>query len=167
MATDHVAEALRRMAGEYAALVRRTLGDRLVSVVLFGSVARGDPSPSSDIDLLIVAQGLPSGQFARKRLLAAADADFEAALEAAERDGISTRLARIVRTPVEAARVIPLYLDMTEDGILLYDRDGFFAAVLDRVRSSLQRLGSRRVRLGKSWYWDLKPDFRPGDTIEI
>jgi hypothetical protein len=51
--------------------------------------------------------------------------------------------------------------------VLLHDRQGFFAAILDRVRSSLRRLGSRRIWSGRSWYWDLNPDFRPGDSFEI
>ncbi|MFN8643281.1 MAG: nucleotidyltransferase domain-containing protein [Candidatus Binatia bacterium] len=165
--TDPVADTLRRLAEQYAELVRDALGDRVVSIVLFGSVARGDPSPSSDIDLLIVARDLPAGQFARQRLLAAADAAFEPALQAAERQGIDPRLARIVRTPAEAARAIPLYLDMTEDAVRLHDPDGFFAGELDRVRAALRRLGSKRIREGRHWYWDLKPDFRRGDVIEI
>ena len=165
--SDSPAHTLRGLAAQYAEQVRLALGDRLVSIVLFGSVARGDPSPTSDLDLLIVARDLPTGQFARKRLLQAADAAFEPALVAAERQGIETRLARIVRTPQEAARPIPLYLDLTEDAVLLYDADGFFAAVLDRLRASLRRLGSRRIREGRHWYWDLKPDFRRGDVIEL
>jgi hypothetical protein len=44
---------------------------------------------------------------------------------------------------------------------------GTFAGVLDRVRASLRRLGPRRIWQGKSWYRDLKPDFKPGDVIEI
>jgi UTP:GlnB (protein PII) uridylyltransferase len=35
------------------------LRERLVSLVLFGSVARGRACPTSDIDLLLVAEGLP------------------------------------------------------------------------------------------------------------
>jgi uncharacterized protein len=160
-------KALRSIAVRYAELLEGTLGEHLVSVVLFGSVARGDASLRSDIDLLIVARGLPRGQFARKRLLLPADRELGPELEPLGARGISTRLARIVRTPEEAGRTIPLYLDLTEDAVLLFDRDGFFARILERVRASLRRLGSRRVWSGKSWYWDLKPDFRRGDRIEI
>jgi predicted nucleotidyltransferase len=160
-------DVLRDLAGRYAELLRSHLGARLVSVVLFGSVARREAGSTSDIDLLIVAEGLPHGQFARKRELAAADIDFEDELEGAAAAGIDTRLARIVRTPQEAARSIPLYLDLTEDAVLLYDRDGFFAGVLDRLRATLRRLGARRIREGTTWYWDLKPDFEPGDVVEI
>lgn len=158
---------LRGLAEAYATLLEKHLGKRLISVVLFGSVARGSATPNSDIDLLIVARDLPRGHFARKRILHAADEAFEAALMRAEKKGIETHLARIVRTPEEARRTIPLYLDMTEDAALLFDRDAFFAKILDRVRISLRALGSRRVRMGKTWYWDLKPDFKPGDVIEI
>jgi len=49
----------------------------------------------------------------------------------------------------------------------LYDRNGFFSGILDRIRSSMKRLGSRRIREGKPWYWELKPDFKRGDLIEI
>lgn len=44
---------------EYARLVAATLGDDLKSVVLYGSVARGDAKTNSDIDLLVVADNLP------------------------------------------------------------------------------------------------------------
>ncbi len=76
-------------------------------------------------------------------------------------------LARIARAPRKAARPIPLYLDLTEDAVILHDRDAFFAQVLHRVRTSLKRLGARRIRQGATWYWDLKPDFQPGEVIEI
>jgi hypothetical protein len=32
----------------------------------------------------------------------------------------------------------------------------------------MRALGSRRVYLADgSWYWDLKPDFRPGEVVEL
>jgi hypothetical protein len=31
----------------------------------------------------------------------------------------------------------------------------------------LAHLGARRVWLGNAWYWDLKPDYRPGDVFEL
>lgn len=37
--------------------LRALYGDRLVEVVLFGSTARGDDRPESDVDLLVVLRG--------------------------------------------------------------------------------------------------------------
>lgn len=167
MSEPSVAGRLQKLARRYAELLADSLGERLQSVVLFGSVARGDATADSDVDLLIVARDLPAGQFARKRLLADVDARFEADVAAAAAGGLDVRLARIVRSPEEASRLRPLYLDLTDDAVLLVDRDGFFAGVLDRLRESLRRLGSRRVKQGTHWYWDLKPDFRRGDVFEL
>jgi hypothetical protein len=161
-----VSAALLTLARRYTELLVDSLGERLVSVVLFGSVARADAGPGSDIDLQIVARDLPRGQFARKALLAEADQAFEALLSEAE-DKDTARLARIVRTPEEAERVVPLYLDMTEDAVLLHDQAGFFGGILERLRASLRRLGARRVRQGTTWYWDLNPDGRPAAEIVL
>jgi len=39
--------------------------------------------------------------------------------------------------------------------------------VLERVRERLRELGAQRKQPGTVRYWDLKPDFRPGEVIEI
>ena len=45
------------------------LGDRLLSLVLFGSVARSQARPTSDIDLVVVVEGLPRRLADRRRPL--------------------------------------------------------------------------------------------------
>ncbi len=162
-----VAGALRAAAERYAALLEEHLGDRLVSVVLFGSVARGEAGPDSDVDLLIVGEGFPPGRFARLRLLEEADRAFEPELEALRGRGIHTRLSRVIKTRAEAGRTVPLYLDLVEDAHLLYDRDGFFAGVLVRLRRRLAELGAERRTLGRVRYWVLKPDLAPGEIVEL
>jgi len=139
------------------------LGQHLVSLVLFGSVARGEARKASDIDLLVIAEGFPKSLSERRRPLLAEWSRVRAAkgLPAVEWN-------LVTKTPEEARYHSPLYLDITEDGILLIDRGGFFQAVLDAMRVRMRELGSRRVFLGDgSWYWDLKPDFRFGEVVEI
>ena len=158
---------LRELASAYCSALRHHLGEDLISVVLYGSVARGEASQTSDIDLLIVAEGLPKGRFARKKCLAKADDDISAKLDALSDQGIETSLTRVLKTPGEASRVVPLYLDLVEDAVLLFDRNGFFKDVLARIRLSLEKLGARRMVSGRVRYWDLKPDLRPGERFEI
>jgi len=148
---------LRELADDYAALLRSAFGDRLVSVVLFGPVARGDAHASSDIDVLVVIDPIAPGPFSRKDLLAAADDALAPLIASAEMDGIRTRLRRIVGTRVDAEQMIALHLDLAEDGVLLVDREGFMATMLGSVRASLARLDARRVREGTSWYWEMRP----------
>jgi hypothetical protein len=54
-----------------------------------------------------------------------------------------------------------------EDGVILFDRDGFFGSVLDSVRARLARLGSRQERLGHIRYWVLSPGAAPGETVTL
>ncbi|MBI4264920.1 MAG: nucleotidyltransferase domain-containing protein [Acidobacteria bacterium] len=139
------------------------LGPRLVSLVLFGSVARGTADASSDIDLLIVAGGFPKSLAERRRPLLT---EWRRVRVVRGVDEVEWNL--VTKTPDEARYHSPLYLDMVEDAILLFDRDGFFARVLDAMRARMRALGSRRVFLADgSWYWDLKPDFRFGEVVEI
>lgn len=158
---------LRRLAEAYALAAREVLGDNLTSVVLFGSVARGEAGPGSDVDLLVVCRELPAGAFRRRRLVEPVEERLEPALRSLWEQGLCAGFTVVLRTEAEAACFHRPYLDMVEDAVLLYDRDGFFAFVLARLRERLRSLGAERRRLGDVAYWDLKPDFRPGDVIEL
>ncbi|MGH7392941.1 MAG: nucleotidyltransferase domain-containing protein [Candidatus Rokuibacteriota bacterium] len=162
-----VNETLAAAAARYAELLRATLGDSLVSVALFGSVARGEAHADSDLDLLVVCETLPAGRFARLRVLEPAERAFQHDLDRLDGQGVRTRLSLVVKTRDEAQRVVPLYLDLVEDARLLHDRGGFFAGVLERLRASLARHGAERRRLGRVRYWVLKRDFRPGEVVEL
>ncbi len=76
-------------------------------------------------------------------------------------------LSPIFKTPAELLRGTPLLLDMTEDARILHDPDRCLGSVLDSLRARLTALGSRRIWRGDAWYWDLKPDYKWGDVIEL
>ena len=42
---------------EFAAKAREARGDAIEEIILFGSVARGDDRPDSDIDILVITAG--------------------------------------------------------------------------------------------------------------
>jgi predicted nucleotidyltransferase len=143
------------------------LGDNLTSVVLFGSVARGEAGSRSDIDLFVVCRELPKGAFRRRRLVEPISDRLQASLRRLWERGVHAEFTEVLRSEEEAAHFHPLYLDMVCEAVLLYDRSGFFASVLARMRERLQAMGAKRRRLGRVTYWDLKPDFRPGEVIEL
>jgi len=139
------------------------LGDNLVSLVLFGSVARGDSNEHSDIDLLLVARGLPRRLADRRRPLLELWRELRG-----ERELPAVHWNLLAKSLEEARTHSPVYLDMVEDAVLLYDQGGFFAGVLHEMQRRMEALGSRRVFLDDgSWYWDLKPSFRFGEVVEI
>jgi hypothetical protein len=77
------------------------------------------------------------------------------------------RLAPIFKTPSEVRRGSPLFLDMLDDGRLLFDCGGFFAGQLAALKARLDKLSSKRIWKDDAWYWDLKPDYKPGDEIVL
>ena len=51
-------DAARKIAVQYAEDVRGHFGDRLRGIRLYGSTARGDWTPESDIDVLVLLDGV-------------------------------------------------------------------------------------------------------------
>jgi predicted nucleotidyltransferase len=160
-------DKLTNLARRYARLLQDALGERLVSMALFGSVARGTANAHSDIDLFVVIRDLPPGAFPRRETVEPAREALLSELEELWRAGIYADVIEVLRTPQEAGLFHLLYLDMADEGLVLYDRDGFLAKRLARVRERLEELGAMRRQVGKVTYWDLKPDFVPGEVITL
>lgn len=143
-------------------------GSRLVSIVIFGSIARGTYTPDSDLDILLIVKGLPRSRMERvEEFLAAIETPLAETLAQLAKQGYHTHLSPFFKTPEEAKIFSPLYLDMTQEVMILFDREGFFHARLSALKARLQELGSKRVWQGNRWYWILKPDLKPGEVFEI
>jgi hypothetical protein len=96
-------------------------------------------------------------------------AEFEEVERAVERQtgGRVPPLSPIFKSPEEAAGGNPLYYDMTEYALILYDRDGLVAQILHRTRERMRALGARKIQRGNAWYWILKKDFAPGEVFAL
>jgi predicted nucleotidyltransferase len=146
---------------------RRHYGDRLVSIAVFGSVGRRTPRADSDVDLLLIVESLPDGRTARMAEFAPVELALARALADARAQGVETRVSPVLKTPAELAHGSPLMLDMVDDARLIVDRDGVLARALEALRARLAARGARRIWRGNAWYWDLKPDYRPGEVFDL
>jgi len=145
---------------------RGLLGDRLVALVLYGSVAKSRARPDSDVDVLLVVRHLPIGVRARRQLIDQAVEEGEAAIRQTRPYGC---ICPVLKTPEEVERGGPLFYDMTVPGEaeVLHDPSGFFGLFLDGLRARMAALGSRRRSYLGHAYWDLKPDWKPGDVVDL
>jgi uncharacterized protein len=149
--------------------LEQVYGDRLISVVLFGSVARGTANPDSDLDLLVIIDGLPEryGDRLDDILPILKGLRVDPTYDLLISEGIFPSPSVILFTPKEANQHRLLYLDMIEDSVRLFDRQGFFENRLEALRIRLKELGAAKTRQNGDWYWDLKPDLRPGEALVL
>jgi len=120
--------------------IRDLMGDPLVGVVLFGSVARGNSRESSDVDLLVV---LDEGQAVTRELYSRWDEHF----------GADRHSPHFVLLPPNPAAVGSLWMEAAVDGVVYYDPDGKVSRLLGEIRRMIAdgRL-SRRLAYGLP-YW--------------
>ncbi|MBI2370684.1 MAG: nucleotidyltransferase domain-containing protein [Deltaproteobacteria bacterium] len=162
-----ISAAWRALADRVVAEYRAALGGDLLAVACFGSVARGQAGPESDLDLYVVTRGQvadPLGQCLGGAIRLRETREYRALA----REGHRPDPMPIFHTVAKLATHPWILLDIADHGVILYDPAGILAWELEAVRRRLRELGSKRVmRPDGSWYWDLKPDWRPGETIEL
>jgi predicted nucleotidyltransferase len=162
-----ILSTFERLIDTITAEAHRLYGTRLECLAVFGSVGRGTMRADSDIDLLVVVEPLPNGRLARIEEFAPVETAVAPLLEQVRTVGVDTRISAVIRTPAEVRAGSPLMFDMTEDARILYDPRAVLRDALDDLRRRLDKLGARRIWRDGWWYWDLKPDLRPGETFEI
>ena len=139
----------------------------ILSFALFGSVARGKARPDSDIDLLIVHKPIefsPMGRFVELLLYKVNKSDEYKRLQ---KKGFSADPYPIFMTENDLYERPLILLDILDHGIVIYD-SGVLEKRFVSLKQRLHELGSKRITLEDgTWYWILKPNWKPGEVIEL
>lgn len=159
-AYDDIVAALSEAGG-------RVYGERLKALVLFGSVARGTQRPDSDIDILLIAEHLPSSRMARTIEFEDVEALLLPQRRAAAARGVHAEFSPLIRTPAELEAGSFAFLDIPTEGRYLYDPEGIARHYFEQLAARLAAQGAERRFIDGSPYWLLKPNARPGEPITI
>lgn len=137
------------------------LGDELQeaeAVGIFGSLVRGDFSPTSDIDIFVVVKEDERGCLEVDDLWWRRIRD---ALSKFQRD------VTVLVYSTEGLRKISNWyvLRLASDGILVFDQ-GNIRELFDKILKVAKKAGLRQVKRGKHWVWSA-PDLKLGEVLEL
>jgi predicted nucleotidyltransferase len=169
MTTLTLAEAVREFSAQVAEILKDRYQDKLVSVCLFGSAARGQLRKGSDIDFLVVTKEAYQTYSKRVKEIMPLLASIREAEEYRRLEGFALNLepSFLLSTVGEVMRHPPLLIEISQEGKLLFDRDDFLKQELNKVRKVMERLGSVRKKTPHGHYWVLQPGLKPDEVIEL
>lgn len=113
----------------------------IVAALLFGSWAKGAETPDSDIDLLIVADGINPKRHRRGTEIAYIKHCLPA---------LSLDIILFTKEEVQSnfRNHNPLFLDITEEGIIILDREDFLRNLILETKEHIRQRGIKRFRDG-------------------
>jgi len=125
----------------------RVFGRDLLGIVFFGSVARGEAFPDSDLDVLLV---MDRGTPIRRDLYTRWEEALSLFAERSFSRDVSPHFSHLPVSPRQAGS---LWLEIAIDGIVLWEQEGQVSAALRDLRSHIAEGGvTRRIRHGHP-YW--------------
>ena len=152
------------LVGVCMQLHRSSLG--LLGVWLFGSVARGEAHPNSDVDLLVAASGL-KGSRSRMADVAMSPVNVGSEKTFFFRNGFVTDVSLYPMTEEELGRFYPIMLDVLDQGVIIYERGEILSRVARSMKEWLSAMRVRRVALKSGWMWLLPPDLKVGEPVGV
>ena len=120
----------RQAAQEFARRVTTALGDRVDSIVLYGSVARGEARRDSDIDILVISPDPPRIRGALSEIRSGFAYEHNYAFFLSLLLYSREELCNLQRVRS------PFLLNVTKDGMILYDNGIFSRVRTDGITAS-------------------------------
>jgi predicted nucleotidyltransferase len=144
---------------EYLDKLHRNFGEKIVGVLLFGSVARGDAKPlkkyESDIDLIVLIRGIPENISERLTLKAKLVMELR----------LGSCVQGFWMPPEELPRLVGArtgyIMDALTEGILLYDPERIIEESKKTLERELKERGVEKKKYG--WVWPIKA----GEIIKL
>jgi len=136
---------LNNILDEFLQKCKQKFGDDLISIILFGSYARGTAVEYSDVDLLVIAKNLPKRRIDRHKVLR------DIVLEFIYRYGINISPILVEPRDLSLKSINPLICGILTGYKIIYDRDNFWKNYLERIKPIIKRIKPIFIDEEKEW----------------
>lgn len=165
---DRVSYIFRDYLYNFVRLLKENYKEDLLSIILFGSVARGKWNNESDIDLFIIFSNKSSIKTAINNQLTKIISDYErkSKLKNSKGDRLFSTIQDISLLLKDLHTFRTLFYDIAMDGIILFDSNQTGFHFLRKIKKRIEEKGLRRVFIKENdYYWERNVDF--GEIIEL
>lgn len=158
-----------KLGSRITSILRQQFGQQLISVCLYGSAVRGSLRNGSDIDFLIVLIDSSLSYHKRIKTLMPLIEKIRGSKEykRIEKFNLYLEPSLLMMTKKEVESHPDILIDISFEGIILFDKGGFLKKHLNEIKEKMAHLGSVKMITPHGHYWNLRPDLRPGDLIEL
>ncbi len=144
--------------------IKEVYGDDLLSIVIFGSYARGGNKTTSDIDILIVLERAAKSRRERlKEFVEKVEKPLSDLFEKLLEEDIYLDVTPVILTKDEARFFNPLYLSILQSKIIIYDKNNFIQDTLKKVEKLLKEWRTKKENVGSCEVWIV----RKGKPLEV
>mgnify|MGYP001436628831 CR=1 FL=1 len=134
--------------------ILRYYGKNLTAFAVFGSYARRENRKNSDLDLLMILKHTTRRSERIREFIDAIEMKNESlAQRLYESDGIMCELSPLILSETESRSFHPVYSDMAEHCIVLYDPTELLQKILLSAKALLTETSARKVRRNNTWEW--------------
>ena len=165
---DRVSYIFRDYLYNFVKLMKENYKEDLLSIILFGSVARGKWNNESDIDIFIIFTNKSSIRTAINNRLTKIISDYErkSKLRNSKGDRLFSTIQDISLVLKDLHTFRTIFYDIAMDGIILFDRNQTGFQFLKKIKKRIEEKGLRRIFIKENdYYWERKVKF--GEIIEL
>lgn len=166
---DYTPYIFRNYLYNFLNKIKEIFNEKLLSMVLFGSVARGKWTNESDIDLFLIFSNdnLEYQELERKLI--------DIILEYEEMNDLKDQNGNNVHASIQVITLLlkdlnnfrTLFYDIAMDGIIIFDKNEIGLKFIKNIKKRIKKLGLKRIFIDDNdFYWKHK-DVKFGEIIEI
>ena len=149
-------------------MLKEELKEDLISLILYGSVARVTWNRESDIDILLIISNKFFKQFNEQKISEITIKFYNKCREGNLYNEYKNHSIQILTLSInDLEKFRTLFYDLAVDGIIIYDTNNIGLELLIRYKKRIEKTVLKRIFLDKNnFYWERK-DIEFGEIIEL